>query len=810
MKYNINVYGIIETAGITKITHSHGEAITLVEGLTSQQVREQVEKGNVNVRASSDTLTVKEIVKKNVLTYFNLIYLVLAILCIIVGSFKSLTFLPAVIVNSLIGTLQEISAKRTMDKLTLLHQSQFTVIRDGQQQTVPSDELVLGDIIMLKSGAQVPADAKVIDGHVRVNEALLTGEEDEIEKVADTHLLSGSFIVGGECYAVLERVGEESYASKLVKTANRIGNDNQSEMVKDINLIIKIAGIILIPIGIGLFIRSFAFSGNTFHDSILSVVAAVVGMVPQGLYLLFTAALALSTVKLARKQVLLHDMRSVETLARVDVFCVDKTGTITEDKMTVREIIFPDHEREADDISKLIGAYLNIMPDSGATTVALKEKFTEAGDLTAKEIMPFSSKTKYSAIRTENMDYYMGAPDILLTEEMLKHYEGILKPYEELGLRVLVFCQADGRMMEVLSIMALENPIRQDVAETFKYFKEQGVRIIVISGDNPLTVSKLAARANIDGAENYINASQIESDEDLLKAINTKTVFGRSTPEQKRRIVRMLRKQGHKVAMTGDGVNDILAMKEADCSIAMGTGSDAAKQAAQVVLMDSAFSKMKNIVNEGRQDINNIQRSATLFLTKNMFSLMLGLFSIFMLSSYPLVPSQIALINGFNIGLPATLLALEKNTKRQQGNFLLNVMLRCMPAAITAFAVIAAMAKFGEIFDISTEDVSVAATYLLGVVTLMILLQITKPLNLFRGAVLVVCLGGLIFTGIWMHDLFSLSAISFKSFILMVAFAIVAEPLLRYLTMFAQWIGRKTGTFVEEEVEAKEETIEAI
>ncbi len=679
-----------------------------------------------------------------------------------------------------------------------------TVVRDGQEVSVPSDKLVLGDVIVLEAGGQIPADATVLEGQIRVNEALLTGEEDEIEKYPDTHLLSGSFVVGGKCHATLTKVGEESYASRLVKTANRIGGDNRSEMVKNINLIIKSAGIIIIPIVLGLFIRSYFMAGNSFHDSILSMVAAVVGMVPQGLYLLFTAALALSTIKLARKQVLLHDMRSVETLARVDVFCVDKTGTITEDRMKVCDIVYPGVERQGGilglsksskeiQISKLIGAYLAAMPDSGSTTVALREHFKDAGKLDVREVMPFSSKTKYGAVKIgDGTQYFLGAPDILLSQRAYKEYENILVPYQEKGLRVLVFCRADGRAMEVLAFISLENPIREDAEQIFNYFRSQGVRIIVISGDNPLTVSKLAGRAGIEGAENYINAAQIESDEDLLQAIKTKTVFGRSTPEQKRRIVKMLKKQGHKVAMTGDGVNDILAMKEADCSVAMGSGSDAAKQAAQVVLLDSSFSRMQDIVNEGRQDINNIQRSATLFLTKNMFSLMLGLFSIFMLTAYPLQPTQIALINGFNIGLPATLLALEKNNKRQKGNFLRNVMLRCMPAALTAFAVIAAMAKFGETFDISVEDVSVAATYLFGVVTLMILIQICEPLNLFRGVILVGCLGALIFTGIWLHDLFSISLISERSFMLMVVFAIAAEPLIRYLTRMAKWIGRIT------------------
>ena len=492
----------------------------MVKGLTSQQVNEQVIAGNVNVRTTSDTKTVKEIVRKNVMTYFNLIYAILALLVILVGSFNSLTFLPAIIINTLIGTLQEISAKKTMDKLTVVHQSRYMALRDGEYVEVPSDELVLGDVIMLKMGTQVPADAKVLEGHVRVNEALLTGEEDEIEKYEDANLLSGSYIVGGECNAVLTQVGEKSYASKLVRKANSLGSDNESEMVRDIDLIVKFAGIVIIPIGIALFVRGFVFSDLSFHDSILSMVAAVVGMVPQGLYILFTAALALSTIKLARNEVLLHDMRSVETLARVDILCVDKTGTITEDRMTVSEVMYPNPKHKEADVERLLADYIEAVADTGATAEALGEKFKGGGGLTATEVTPFTSKTKYSSVKTADGEYYLGAPDVLMGEHMQEKYSDVIRPQEELGRRVLVFLKVVNNAADMLAVIALENPIREDAEEIFTYFKNQEVRVIVISGDNPLTASKLAKRAGVEGAEAYINASRIETDDQLAEIIS--------------------------------------------------------------------------------------------------------------------------------------------------------------------------------------------------------------------------------------------------------------------------------------------------
>lgn len=764
----------------------------MITGLTSQQALEQSQQGNGNVQTLSDTKTVGQIVWKNLFTYFNLIYLILTILVIWAGSLKSLTFLPAVLINTLIGTIQEIGAKRTMDKLTILNRAKVITLRDGERVALSPEQLVLGDVILLRSGAQIPADARIIEGHLRVNEALLTGEADEIEKDADSALLSGSFVVSGEAYAVLTQVGDNAYASRLIQEAKKLSGKEQSEMVRDINRIILIAGIAILPIGAALFTQSYFLSGASFRDSIESMVAAVVGMIPQGLTLLCSAALALSAIKLARRKVLLHDMRSVETLARADVLCVDKTGTITENRMTVKDfiVIF-----EPDDtpvyVSSLLGAYLAAMPDTNATMQALRERFKEKSELVFETITPFSSKRKFSSATAGRKEYRLGAPDILLEGSLFEKYEPLLHEYEQQGLRVLAFVCRSRESVQVLGFITLENPIREDAMETFAYFKEQGVRILVISGDNPVTVSHLAERVGIDGAEHYVNMTQVEDNETLCGAVKEKTVFGRASPEQKKFIVEELKRQGHTVAMTGDGVNDILAMKGADCSIAMGSGSDAAMQAAQVVLLDSSFSRMKKIVSEGRRDINNIERSATLFLVKNIFSLLLGIFSVFMLSAYPLKPSQISLISSFNIGIPATLLALEKNEKRQEGRFIKKVLFRAMPAATTDFVVIASMAKFGEVFGISTEDISVAATYLLVIVGFMILIQISRPLNLYRGCVMTGCALGLAATGIAFSELFSLSRLSYKCALLLIIFAITTEPILRYLTKLSSWIEKK-------------------
>ena len=760
-------------------------------GLTTAQAEEKFRLGQFNRQSSSETRTIPQIIRKNLFTYFNLIYLVLTVLVILAGSYTSLTFLPAVILNTLIGTFQEISAKKTIDKLTLIHETSVTALRDGEQVQLPISQLVLGDVVLLHPGEQIPADAEVLDGQLYVNEALLTGEADEVRKDPGSELLSGSFAVAGECTAVLTRVGEDSFASRLIREARKQKGTGQSEMVRDINRIILFTGIAILPMSAALFMNS-TLARAGFRDSVEDVVAVVVGMIPQGLTLLFSTALAISAARLARHKVLLHDMRSVETLARVDVLCVDKTGTITENTMSVKDfLLFDPPVGENHETSALLGGYLAALPDNNSTMLAMRDRFPSDTPLAWEERQPFTSRKRYSALKSGQREYRLGAPEVLLQGQVYEKYRGVVEEFMREGLRVLAFVCIEKEELSVLAFVTLENPIRKEASETFAHFREQGVKILVISGDNPAAVSHLALRAGIEGAEHFVNALELQDDEALNAALKENIVFGRTSPEQKKRIVELLQQQGLKVAMTGDGVNDILAMKQADCSVAMGTGSEAAMHASQVVLLDSSFSHMKTIVAEGRRDINNIVRSASLFLVKNLFSLFLGIFSIFVLEAYPLKPSQVSLISSFNIGLPGTLLALEANEERPEGKFLHKVLLRALPAAITDFVVIASMAMFGVIFGLSEDDVSVAATYLLAVVGFMILYRISQPLTRYRTGVFIGCIVGMAATAILFHDILSMSYLSLKCLLLLIVFAITTEPILRYLTQFFSWIERQ-------------------
>lgn len=779
-------------------------------GLTSDEVYERRSSGLTNEVTDNSAKSVKDIVRENVFTYFNGIFLLLAILLVMAGAYTSLTFLPVIIFNTLIGIVQEINAKNVLDKLNVISQLQSTVLRDGRQGRIDVTKLVRDDIIRLKSGNQIPADAVVVDGRISVNEALLTGESDEVEKTPEegqNELRSGSFVVAGDCFARLTRVGNESYVAKLTARAKQMQSGEQSEMIRSINRLIMIAGILIIPVGITLFCQSYFTQMNSFSTSVVSMVAAVIGMIPEGLYLLVSVALALSTIRLAQNHVVLHDMKSIETLARVDVLCVDKTGTITDNEMYITDCVLPaaaENSVELENYSRILGAYLEALSDDNITMTALREKFRVSANLNVVSSQPFSSRNKYSEVATNDMVYRLGAPEFILNETSLANNREILDRYTRRGERVLVFAgKSNGDSFEPFMFIAMKNGIRPNVEKTFAYFKRQGVRIKVISGDNPVTVSKIAASVGIAGSDKYIDCSQIESDAMLSGAVREYTVFGRVSPEQKKKIILALKNQGRTVAMTGDGVNDILAMKEADCSIAMGSGSDAAMQASQVVLLDSDFTHMQNIVYEGRRNINNISRSATLFLVKNIFSLLLSIFSIINVIEYPLQPTQISLISAFNIGIPAFFLAFEPNQERQKPHFLRRVLLRAMPAALTDFFIIAAMVLFAQVFEVPKEDVSVASTFLLAIVGFIILISITHPMNRYRLTIIVGCIIGLMITAYFFNDLFAISYISTKCILLFVLFAIATEPCMRYMTKLLRYCEQKIPDETREKAAGK-------
>ncbi|MBD5511744.1 MAG: cation-translocating P-type ATPase [Lachnospiraceae bacterium] len=786
-----------------------------VIGLTEEEAAGRAAAGLINRTNITTGKTTGKIIQSNLLTYFNLIFLILTVLLCMVGSFRNLTFLPVIVGNTVIGIIQELRAKRTLDKMNMLNAPHSIVIRNNMQRQIPSEELVKDDVILLSAGSQICADASVVQGCVFVNESLLTGEADEIKKTAGDKLLSGSFVVSGQCYAKLTCVGNESYISKLTAEAKAMGSGEQSEMIRALNRLVKWVGIIIIPVAVILFAQAYYVNEETFRKSIVSMVAAVLGMIPEGLYLLTTVSLALSTMRLAKRKVLLHDMKSIETLARVDVLCVDKTGTITEAGMEVKELLVsrinPNGAVDIRALEELLAEYAAAVPDDNITMQAIRkyppvsERSRIAGGRTVLSTMPFSSARKYSAVTYADGKFVLGAPEIVLRgQQELVSQE--IYPYLKKGYRVLALGKCkDGKTepaevqpgaVEPLGYVILTNPIRQNAKETFSYFKEQGVAIKVISGDNPETVSEIARHAGIENAEQFIDATMLHTDSELAEAANRYTVFGRVTPKQKQQIVKALQKAGHTVAMTGDGVNDILAMKDADCSVAMASGSEAAAQAAQVVLLDSDFARMPNVVLEGRCVVNNIQRSASLFLVKNIFSLLMALFSAIFALTYPLEPSQISLISMFTIGMPGFFLALEPNKNRIEGHFMTNVIAKALPAGLTDVLAVGALVVCGEVFSLLETDIATASTLLLAVVGFMILIKISHPFNSMKYAILAFSIFGLVFSGIFLGKLFAISEMSEICVLLLVVFAFAAESLFRYLSLCTeklyQWVkGRK-------------------
>ena len=781
-------------------------------GLNSDQVNEYFENGWSNEPVEPPSKTVPEIIKSNLFTYFNLVFAVLAALLILAGSFRNLTFLPVILANLFIGIIQEIRAKNTLDKLSVLNAPKALVVREGRQFSIPAEELVLDDIVIFKAGNQICADAIVVDGEVSVNESLLTGESDEISKKPGDELMSGSFIVSGECYARLDKVGEDSYISKLTLEAKAMNSEEQSEMIRVLDKLVGVVGILIIPIGLLLFGQQFFFSGASFSKSITSMVAAVIGMIPEGLYLLASVALVVSVMRLASKKVLVHDMKCIETLARVNVLCVDKTGTITENTMEVNgEIPMDGYDSHSmAPLKQIISDFASAMSSDNITMKAMKDYFNKPSGRKAVSVSPFSSQFKYSGAAFEDGSYVLGAPEFVLREDY-DNYREQIEQYSSEGYRVLVFGIYDGVIdgkaltgkVTPLGLVFLSNPIRKEAPETFKYFENQGVEIKVISGDNPVTVSQVALQAGIANADNYIDASTLTTDEAIEDAVLRYTVFGRVTPDQKRKFVRALKKAGRTVAMTGDGVNDVLALKDADCSVAMASGSDAAAQASQLVLLDSNFACMPSVVMEGRRVVNNIERSASLFLVKNIFSFLLSLFSVCFMINYPLEPSQISLISMFTIGVPAFFLALQPNKNIIQGHFLSNVLIKALPAGITDFLVVGALVVFGQVFEVGETDISTACTMLLAIVGFVILYNISKPMNALRWCVWGGCIVGLLGCSIYLGDLFAMRGMSTKCIMLFVVFAIITEPALRYSTILIEKIGRKIVGWIEKRRKAK-------
>ncbi|MCD8021725.1 MAG: HAD-IC family P-type ATPase, partial [Lachnospiraceae bacterium] len=697
---------------------------------------------------------------------------------------------------------------------------------------LPVDELLRDDIPAHAAPNQIPSDAIVEEGEVLVNESLITGEADAITKKKGDTLLSGSFIVSGECRAKLDKIGKDSYVSQLSQQAKVMNDAESSEMIRSLNKLVKIVGVLIIPIGIILFSQQYFINESGARDSVTATVAAIIGMIPEGLYLLANVALAASVARLAMKKVLVHDMKCIETLARVDVLCVDKTGTITDNTMTVKKMLplrpsgterktdggfagstvsgkpgaeapgrmdaqaqpeTADPEFTPEELAETelaIGDFTAAMSVDNMTMKAMKDYFRKRTGQRPDKVFSFSSEYKYSGAVFADISYVLGAPEVILREKY-PLYETSIERYSRLGYRVLVFVRCQGVLTggaftmqaEPLAMILLANPVRENAKETFAYFAEQGDAIKVISGDNPVTVSEVAKEAGIRGAGKYVDASTMYEEEELRAAALEYTVFGRVSPEQKRILISALKDAGHTVAMTGDGVNDVLALKAADCSIAMASGSDAASQVAQLVLLESDFSKMPSVLAEGRRVVNNIERTASLFLVKNIFSLCMSVLSIIFTVNYPLEPSQISLISMFTIGIPAFVMSLEPNKNRIQGHFRSNVLFKALPGGLTDFIVISGLYLFCVEFGVNDTDLSTGCTILLAIVGLMVLYQIASPMTRLHWILWFSMVAGLLYCMIFMRNIFAITSISRSCLMLLVLFAIVTEPTFRYLSL---------------------------
>ncbi len=756
-------------------------------GLTYDEVRERFENGLLNNAVESPMKSEKQIVKDNCLTFFNLVFAVLAVCLILTGNFTDVTFLGIVIANTAIGIYQEIRSKRTVDKLTLMTVRKLKVIREGEETEIPTDELCRDEVVEFSAGDQIPADATVLSGSLQANESLITGEADAIEKFPGDSLLSGSFAVAGKCRARLTRVGNESYASRLTIEAKANTGKSQSEMMRSLDKLIRIIGIVLIPLGILSFIKNYTyFSGlpeygqsfGAIKETVRSTVASLIGMIPEGLYLLTSVALAVSVVRLASKRVLTQDLNCIETLARVDYLCVDKTGTITENVMeAVEPVLLDAGETDAETVLSILSAFYNVQDADNDTSRALSAKFKGNLKLPYKASVPFTSATKWAAVSFMNgRSFAVGAPEFIMGDRY-SEIEHSASSLTSEGYRVLLLAEYIGEIIPGSSLdcenvipiafLPILNRIRPEAPETFRYFREQGVNVIVISGDNPKSVSEVARRAGIPRSERWIDAKTLKSEADYTEAVKKYTVFGRVTPDQKRKLIRALKSLGHTVAMTGDGVNDVLALKDSDCGIAMASGSEAACHVAKLVLLDSDFSALPSVVAEGRRVINNIERSASLFLVKNIFSFGLTVILLFFSGMpYPLVPIQLSLISCMTIGVPSFFLALEPNKDLVKGKFMRNVLARALPGGFTNILMVFLLELFYLAFGenvISIDRLRTMCALIMSVIGMLILIRTAKPMN-WQRLTLTVAMGlGIAGSFIFLGDFFSFAALDFRT-----------------------------------------------
>lgn len=745
-----------------------------ISGLTKIEVENRIRDNKVNYDTSVKTKSIRDIIISNSFTLFNIINILLALLLVIVGSYKNTLFIFIIIINSLISIIQEVRSKRELDKLKVIASNSVLVLRDGIEEEIHINDIVLDDIIIFNNGNQVVVDSIVVDGEVEVNESFITGEAKTIYKKKGDKLLSGSFIVSGRCLAEVEHVGLDNYVAKI-SSNTKYSKPVSSEIMRSLNRIVSTISFIIVPVGILLFSSQYSASNN-YNEAITSTVAGIIGMIPEGLVLLTSTVLAVSVIKLSKKKVLVQDLYCIEMLARVDVACLDKTGTITEGKLeVVRDIPFNDG-----DISYIISNINGASIDSNPTALALIDKYGKSNDKKVEEVIPFSSSRKYSGVKFSDITYVVGAPEFILKDNY-KKYEKIISPYLE-DYRVLMVGEYKKNIIDtkLVGLILIQDKIRESAPSTIEYFKEQKVDLKIISGDDARSVLGIAKRAGFSDDTLAINATVLETDQDILEAVSKYSVFGRVTPDQKRKFILALQKLGHSVLMGGDGVNDVLALKEADASVAMNSGADAAKNVSQLILLDSDFSSIPDIVAEGRRTINNIERSASLFIVKTIYTFLLVFLFINTKSRYPFIPIQLSLLSTLTIGIPSFVLALEFNNNIVKRGFLLNVIKKALPTSVLIVFNILIIYLFGMLFSISSNEISTMCVIISVFIGFMHLYNICNKNNIIHRLLIVVLVLVFLISYIFFKEFFSFTNISITMGIIIVLLVIESVYLYKY------------------------------
>ena len=752
----------------------------MIKGLSKEEVKIRIKEGKVNYDTTTPSKSIKQIIFENTFTLFNFINVVLATSIILVGSYKNLLFLGVVICNTLISVVQELRAKKIVDKLSIISSSRAKVIRYGSLKQIHINDIVLDDVIIYELGNQVVVDSIIMDGECEVNESFITGEAKTIYKKKGDTILSGSFIVSGDVKAKVIHVGLDNYTSIISRDAKKMKKQINSEIMKSLNKIVKYISIFLVPIGVLLLLRQFSISGNTTSNAVTSVVAAVIGMIPEGLILLVSTVLAVSTLRLSKKNVLVQDLYCIETLARVDTLCLDKTGTITEGVMEVKDVL-PLNKKKINDIDEVLEAISSNLNDNNPTFKALNDKYKNDSKIKVKKKIPFSSSRKYSGIVIDNNAYIIGAPEIVL-----KNYSNYKNKIEKLSRdnRVLALVKINYNKeinfnnSSEMALILIKDKVRKEAVNTLEYFKNNDVDIKIISGDSASTVKTIAKEVGIDVIGCY-DARKLNESSDINTIVKENNIFTRVRPEQKRMIIKALKENGHTVCMTGDGVNDVLALKEADCAVAMNSGSDAARNVSELVLLDSNFDAMPKIVEEGRRTINNVERSAALFLSKTIYASFLAIIFLFIKSPYPFIPIQMSIINSLTIGIPSFILALEPNHDRIKGHFLLNVVKNAFPASFTCIIAVPSLVIVSSILKLPFEQISTIAVFLVVYIGMLLIYKISKPLNKLRSALLVILtLMFLLVYGVdLLKRLYSLVWLTPNSYLILLIFILIIRRL---------------------------------